>query len=76
MKVKETHKTEKESHINKLVKDFDTNAKVTNVNKGSDKVPEAAKMVLDNEGQNKILLDLKRRIKEIHYENKQIKVNV
>ena len=39
----------------------------------SDKVPVFAKLVVDKEGQSKELLDLRKKLKDIHYENKKIK---
>lgn len=46
------------------------------MNKTSDKVPEHAKLVLDDEKLNKILMDLKRRFKETNLENVKVSSNV
>ena len=42
----------------------------------SDKVPEHAKLVIDDEKQAKLILDLKRQIKEINLENIKVSQNI
>ena len=41
-------------------------------NLGSDKVPIAAKQVVDQEGISKEVADLKKKLKELNFENKKI----
>jgi len=62
-------------NVNKLAKDF----KISDAQKGakgSDKVPEHAKLVVDDEKLAKELLDLKRRLKELNLENIKVCSNV
>lgn len=37
---------------------------------------EHAKLIIDNEGQLKEIMDLKKRLKELHFENKKVSGNV
>ena len=62
--------------MNKLAKNFEIKDGKPDEAAGnkvaSDKIPEAAKLVVDDEKLSKELTDLKRRLKEIHLENKKI----
>ena len=66
-----------EGNMNKLAKDFDLKDRPTGgVSKPSDKVPEHAKLVNDDEKLDKELMDLKRRLREINLENLKVQGNL
>jgi hypothetical protein len=76
-RAKQEKKDALESNVNKLVKNFDVQEKGSGAAaKPSDKVPEHALLVNDNETLSKELMDLKRRLKEINLENIKIQSNI
>jgi len=75
-RAKDEKKQQIEENINKRAKGFEVKESKGDQQKASDKVPEHAKMVIDEEGQSKEVMDLKRRLKEVYAENRKIQANL
>lgn len=79
-KMERVNKEKKEalsSNINKLAQmDLKTAPETTKPQNNSDKVPEFAKLVVDDEGLQKELMDLKRKLREKNLENIKVQSNI
>ena len=76
-KMKQEKKEQMAQNINKLAKDFEVKDPTqAQQSKGSDKVPDHAKLVVDDEKLSKELMDLKTRLKQTHLENLKVQSNL